>query len=218
MNFGKFFLQKIIVLFLLSAWGGLPYHLIQKIDFSKVITMPALKIDHLIPTNLDWVWIYHSWLFLPLVVVLLIPHWPLLKRFAWAMFAVNAVSFLVFLCVPTEAPRPSDLTDAPRLYLLTIQLDEPTNACPSLHASVTSLCTVFAFLLLSRLRRYWLCRTGIFLWAGGILWSTLATRQHVFLDIVAGTTLGIVVALVALRWSVEEDETSWTSEDWEGAY
>lgn len=204
MTCDRFLKQKLLILILLCAWGGLPYHLIQKIDFSKVITMPSIKIDHLIPINFDSVWIYHSWIFLPIAVGFLITHWELLKRFAWGMFAVNAVSFLVFLCVPTEAPRPTDLADAPLLYLWTVQMDEPTNACPSLHASVTILSTIYGVMVLGRFRWAWLWRAITVLWACGILWSTLATRQHVFIDIAIGSLLGAIVALVGLWPRAEE--------------
>jgi membrane-associated phospholipid phosphatase len=169
----------------------------------------------LIPVNFDSVWIYHSWLFLPIAVAFFMTHWEMLKRFAWGMFAVNAVSFLVFLCMPTEAPRPTDLADAPLLYLWTIQMDQPTNACPSLHASVTMLSTIFAMVVLGRFRSAWVWRGLVLLWAGGILWSTLATRQHVFIDIAAGSTLGAIVAFIALR-PINED--AWSRPRMEQAY
>ncbi len=214
MTHDRFFLKKkFLILLLLCAWGGLPYHLIQRIDFTQVIMMPSIKIDHLVPINFDSVWIYHSWLFLPIAVGFLITRWDLLKRFAWSMFAVNAVSFLVFLCVPTAAPRPTDLADAPLLYLWTIQMDEPTNACPSLHASVTVLSTIFALIVLGRFRLPWLWRAFTMVWALGILWSTLATRQHVFIDIAAGSCLGVLVATIALTY-----DEGWFRRGMEQAY
>lgn len=192
--------KKIIVLVLLSLWGGLPYHLIQNVDFSMVMTMPMLKVDHWIPINLHTVWIYHSWLFLPFLTVLLIPSYAFLKRYAWSVFGVNAVSFAVFLCYPTMAPRPADIANAPGLYLLTIQMDKPLNACPSLHASITLLCSICCIYLLlrSRSRARWIWCGLMVVWAVGILWSTLATGQHVFLDIVAGSLLGATTGVVAL--------------------
>ena len=215
MTFDRFLKQKVLILILLAAWGGLPYQLIQKIDFSKVITVPPIRIDYLIPVNFDSVWVYHSWIFLPIAVGFIIDRWELLKRFAWSMFAVNAVSFIIFLCVPTAVPRPTDLADAPLLYLWTIQMDEPTNACPSLHASVTVLSTIFAVILLGRFRWAWGWRGLTVVWAVGILWSTLATRQHVFIDIAAGGLLGILVACIALK---PRNEDAWLRSGSEEAY
>ena len=213
--FDRHLKHKILILVLLFIWGGLPYHLIQKIDFTKVITMPLIKVDYLIPINFDLVWIYHSWLLLPIAVGFFTNRLHLLKRFAWSIFTVNAISFLVFLCVPTEAPRPNDLSDAPKLYLWTVRIDEPTNACPSLHASVTVLSTIFALVVLGRFRRAWLTRSFTILWAIGILWSTLATRQHVFIDIAVGSLLGALVASLAL-WP--NQSAQWSEGRLEGAY
>lgn len=213
--FDRLLKHKILILILLALWGGLPYHFIQKIDFSKVITMPTIRIDEFIPMNFDWVWIYHSWLLLPIAVSFFTNKWSMLKRFAWSIFVVNAISFLVFVCLPTEAPRPIDVANAPKLYLWTIQIDEPTNACPSLHASVTILSSIFAVFVLGRFRWAWLGRAFTVLWAIGILWSTLATRQHVFIDIAIGGLLGSIVATVAL-WP--RLESSWFRGSLEQAY
>ena len=213
--FDRLLKHKLLILILLVVWGGLPYHFIQKIDFTKVITMPSGRIDYLIPINFDFVWIYHSWLLLPIAVGFLTNMWSLLKRFAWSIFAVNAVSFLVFVCLPTEAPRPIDVANAPKLYLWTIQIDEPTNACPSLHASVTVLSSIFAIFVLGRFRWAWLGRAFTVLWAIGILWSTLATRQHVFIEIAIGSVLGATVATVAL-WP--RPESSWSRGGLERAF
>lgn len=161
--------------------------------------MPLLKIDYWIPQNLNTVWLYHSWLLLPLITVLLLPCSNTLKRYGWSVFAVNAVSFLFFLCYPTEAPRPEDLSNAPLLYLWTIRIDKPLNACPSLHASVTILCSFFCCYVLGRYRKAWLWRIAVLIWGAGILWSTLATRQHVFIDMISGSVLGGTIAFVALR-------------------
>jgi membrane-associated phospholipid phosphatase len=38
------------------------------------------------------------------------------------------------------------------------------------------------------------------LWCLGILYSTVAIRQHVALDVLAGAGLGAAVAVVHLRW------------------
>jgi membrane-associated phospholipid phosphatase len=37
------------------------------------------------------------------------------------------------------------------------------------------------------------------IWCLGILYSTVATRQHVFLDVLAGAALGAVIAVASHR-------------------
>lgn len=213
--------KKLLILAALAVWGGLPYHLIQKVDFSKVFTMPTGRIDQLIPLNLESVWIYHSWLLVPLCAVMLLPNVTMLKRYGWGLFAVNLLSFLIFLLFPTEAPRPDiqGLEDPPLLYLLTIQMDKPLNACPSLHASVTLFCAAFALLQINRWKSHWKwsCMVLQAFWAFGILYSTLATRQHVFLDMVAGSTLGVAVSFFALRWP-SPSETAPLPSQWGRAF
>jgi len=76
------------------------------------------------------------------------------------------------------------------------------NACPSLHVAFA----VFAAAGLARELRAigaarWLRALSI-LWCVGIVYSTLATRQHVVLDVVAGALLGALVALAHSRWEL----------------
>jgi len=70
------------------------------------------------------------------------------------------------------------------------------NACPSLHAAFA----VFSAVCLQRLLR----ATGApkillalsWLWCAAILYSTLATKQHVSLDLLAGSALGLLATLL----------------------
>ena len=42
-------------------------------------------------------------------------------------------------------------------------------------------------------------------WLLAITWSTVAIRQHVVLDVVAGALLGGVFAVLSLRWRPDDD-------------
>jgi membrane-associated phospholipid phosphatase len=81
-------------------------------------------------------------------------------------------------------------------------VDVTGNACPSLHAAfcVFAAAALHAQLLsLGAVR--WLLAANLF-WGLGILYSTIATRQHVALDVIAGAALGAVAGtayLAALR-------------------
>jgi membrane-associated phospholipid phosphatase len=75
------------------------------------------------------------------------------------------------------------------------RVDVAGNACPSLHAA---FCVFTAAVLHAQLRSLGAARwllAGNLLLGAGILYSTVATRQHVVLDVVAGAALGLVVAL-----------------------
>jgi membrane-associated phospholipid phosphatase len=78
-------------------------------------------------------------------------------------------------------------------------LDAAGNACPSLHVASA----VFSAFWFGRLFRIigvpsWLSRFSI-LYCLAILWSTLATRQHVMLDVLAGAVVGSIFAVLSLR-------------------
>ena len=49
-----------------------------------------------------------------------------------------------------------------------------------------------------------LARVANWLWCLGILYSTIATRQHVAIDVAAGAVLGAVVAVCHLRLQREK--------------
>jgi len=50
-------------------------------------------------------------------------------------------------------------------------------------------------------------RAGNWLWCMGIVYSTLATRQHVAVDAVAGALLGAIVATPQFRFRVGAGDT-----------
>lgn len=100
----------------------------------------------------------------------------------------------VFWLFPTTVPAFAvDWAQYPSLMFLK-NADAGGNAFPSLHVAFA----VFAAMLLERQLREvrapaWL-RVFNVLWALGIVYSTLATRQHVLLDVIGGTLLAAVVS------------------------
>jgi membrane-associated phospholipid phosphatase len=77
--------------------------------------------------------------------------------------------------------------------------DAPGNACPSLHAAFAVFTAVWIEHLLREMRAGRLVRALNWLWCLGILYSTLAVRQHVALDALSGAVLGATVAALHLR-------------------
>jgi membrane-associated phospholipid phosphatase len=79
--------------------------------------------------------------------------------------------------------------------------DAAGNACPSLHVAFAVFSACWFGRLLRQLGAGRIARIGNVLWCAGILYSTVATRQHVFLDVVAGAALGALVAVASQWWS-----------------
>lgn len=106
---------------------------------------------------------------------------------------------LWFLLFPTVTP--AALVDWDRYpgFAILKGLDANGNACPSLHVATA----VFSGLWLHRQLRDMgagrLLRQANALWCAGIVYSTLATKQHVALDVVAGLALGWLWQAVAWR-------------------
>jgi membrane-associated phospholipid phosphatase len=117
------------------------------------------------------------------------------------MFAVAAVCF--FLC-PVIYDRPPLPTSAHALYRLIVNMDQPINCIPSLHAGMTVFAMLFAHRILAqeptRVRRTLLSLGWI--WTILILYGTLATKQHYFLDLPAGALLAWVSHTLAWRLPV----------------
>jgi membrane-associated phospholipid phosphatase len=106
---------------------------------------------------------------------------------------------LVFYFWPTAVPVADiDWTQYPDVDLLK-GMDASGNACPSLHVATA----IFSGIWLHHLLRRFGVPQWVLLfnwtWCIGIVYSTLATRQHVAVDVLAGLTLGALGAYLSLR-------------------
>ena len=113
-----------------------------------------------------------------------------LAAFGLGSLAMSLVGFAIFMLMPTRVPDfPIDWSLHPSIEFLK-QADVGGNAFPSLHAafSVLTACVLNAHFKAIGAPR-WL-RVGNLLLCAGILYSTMATRQHVALDAFAGALLG----------------------------
>ncbi len=121
-----------------------------------------------------------------------------LAAFGVASLAMSVVGLAIFMLVPTRVPDFAiDWSLHPSMQFLK-HVDVAGNAFPSLHAA---FCVFTAVVLHGQLGEMgaarWL-RAGNLLLCLGILYSTMATRQHVALDVIAGAVLGGVTSVVYL--------------------
>lgn len=166
-----------------------------------VTPMPMLALDRWIGVRGWTLPLYVSlWIYVPLVPALLRDRGELLA-FGWAAAALAVAGLAVFVAWPTAVPALAvDWAQYPGLGHLK-GVDATGNACPSLHVAFA----VFAGLAADRIMRVggWgrLLRGVNVLWALGIVYSTMATKQHVALDVIAGAICGgaAMAAWVGLR-------------------
>jgi membrane-associated phospholipid phosphatase len=122
-----------------------------------------------------------------------------LLHYGLAMALTCLTGLAVFYVWPTVTPAADiDWLKHPDMLFLK-NIDAAGNACPSLHVATA----VFSGLWLHHLLRGfsvppWLLWLNA-LWCAGIAYSTLATRQHVAVDVAAGIALGGLAAWLSLR-------------------
>jgi len=135
------------------------------------------------------------WFYISLVPNLL-NSWNEMGVYLVQVTLLSLLGFGLFLFWPSAVPAPDiDWTQHPSVAFLK-SVDASGNACPSMHAAFAVLTAVWLFRLLRHLRApRWLQVTNL-LWCIGILYSTLATKQHVALDLYAGVPLGLAVAFL----------------------
>lgn len=170
--------------------------------------MPVTAIDALVPFYPPALLIYASlWLYVPLAPAMLLGLRELLNFGVWIV-GLCISGLLIFYFWPTTlAPHGFDRSQYWGFDILQ-GVDAAANACPSLHVATA----VFSFYWLDRVLQE--MNVGIpgralnVLWLAAIAYSTLATKQHVFIDVAAGFAFGSVFAMASL-WC--RDAVSWTA-------
>ncbi|WP_309626600.1 phosphatase PAP2 family protein [Methylibium sp.] len=165
-----------------------------------VITMPLTAPDRWIGFVPQALPLYASlWLYVSLAPALLADRRELLS-FGLGALVLSLVGLGIFMLWPTAVPALEIDWSRHAAFVFLKQVDMAGNACPSLHAAFA----VFAALWIDRVLRDVNAPRALrgldWLWCAGILYSTLAVRQHVALDVLAGALLGAVVGGANLRW------------------
>jgi membrane-associated phospholipid phosphatase len=114
--------------------------------------------------------------------------------------ALCLTGLALFYAWPTQVP-PMVLppTDFPGFAILQ-GVDAAGNACPSMHVAIAMFTALWVEHILREAGAPGWLRLVNALWFAAIAWSTLAVKQHVALDVVAGAALGIAFAWPSLHW------------------
>jgi membrane-associated phospholipid phosphatase len=161
-----------------------------------VTIVPATAVDALIGFQ-PWTLIpYLSlWVYVSLAPGLLLTFREMI-RYGAAASVVSLVGFAVFYFFPTAIVPPAIDWQAHPEFGFLKAIDASGNACPSLHVAFA----IFTACNVQRtLREIGAPRAVFFLnwfWALAITYSTIATKQHVALDALAGTILGVAGAWI----------------------
>lgn len=175
------------------------YFYILKTPAYPTTVMPITFLDRLITFQPSAMPIYLSlWIYVSLPPALLATR-RALYGYGIDIAVTCLTGLIIFYFWPTTIPSPNiDWALYPNVNFLK-NIDASGNAFPSLHVATA----VFSGLWLHhRLRRFgaplWVLGLNG-LWLLGIIYSTLATRQHVAVDVLAGLALGIPAAFLSLQ-------------------
>jgi len=164
------------------------------------IVMPLTAIDRWIPFHPWALWPYISlWFYVALPPSLLVGLRSLLAYGVW-IGALCIAGLVCFYFWPTAVPRQALSTDGLAGFDLLRGVDATGNACPSLHVAAATFSAWWLHRLLRALALPPWLRGANALWYALIVWSTLATRQHVWWDVLAGLALALLFTPPSLRW------------------
>jgi membrane-associated phospholipid phosphatase len=153
------------------------------IGFSPLALIPYLSL-----------WIYCS---LP---VMLMPARIRLLNFGVWIGLMCMLALAIFYWWPNAVPVADiDWALYPSVAFLK-SVDAAGNACPSLHVAAAVYSSFWLYWLVQALRLGWRTQAVQVVWGFAIVYSTMATKQHVSLDVLAGMVLGAVFAWMARRF------------------
>lgn len=176
------------------------YFVVLQHPLFPVTTMPLTAVDRLVGFHPGALPLYLSlWIYVSLVPALLITRRELVS-YAVTVAGMSAIGLGIFLLWPTTVDWPdADWLQHPAFAFLQ-SVDASGNACPSLHVAFAVFTAVWLCRLLQQMHAGRGAGAFNWLWCLGILYSTVAIRQHVALDVLAGAGLGAVAAVAHLGW------------------
>lgn len=109
-------------------------------------------------------------------------------------------ALIIFYIWPTAVPVAHiDWAQYPNVDFLK-NVDASGNACPSLHVATAFFSGIWLHYLLRHFGApLWILSINS-IWCLGIIYSTIAIRQHVAVDVWAGLALAGVAGLISLRY------------------
>jgi membrane-associated phospholipid phosphatase len=171
-------------------WIIVPYSLLQQVAIREILWVKPSSFDLAIPVNFHSLWFYLSFYGLLTWIGIGVDERNF-QRYIRSICWTALLSHLVFLFIPNGVTREAiDADSAPLIYQWLILADEPRNAFPSLHASLSVLAGLAA--IASPAFRP-IQRIAAWIWITGILWSTIALRQHYAVDLISGGGLAAII-------------------------
>lgn len=207
-NWRRRFLARFVHLWWLKSSGTAAfmvlffhaYFWVLKNPSGEAFVLPLMAPDRWIPFEplglypYAWLWVYVS------LAPALIPSWRALLRYGFWVGLMCLLCLGIFWLWPTQTPGFGiDWASHPRLAFLK-GIDAASNACPSLHVAAALHAACWLHRQLREMGAPDWTRWVSALQCAAIVWATMAIRQHVFLDVLAGAAVGLLFAWLSMRW------------------
>lgn len=166
----------------------------------KPTVLPLTALDQSVPF-LPWTfWIYSSVYLIYFASSALQRDLDAFNKFLYGYVFAYGASAVFFVLVPTVFPREafSLPTESATFSEATLRwfrgIDHPTNCFPSMHVASAVMSTMVFY------RRRPVVFALFCVWAAFISLTTLTTKQHFFVDVVAGTAFGLFSHFLVFYW------------------
>ncbi len=171
------------------------YHIISGINRGKTLNVPELAIDRAIEVEPVWMLAYGSVFLFAFLPVFVVRGAELTRRVLWTYIVVELLAFVGFILYPTGLERPvvSDGGFFPWTLQLIYAVDPPRNCFPSLHVAWAFVAALSCYRVHRRVG------AAALVWATLIAVSTLYTKQHYLVDVLAGIAIAVVGYAVFLH-------------------
>ena len=191
------YLKGIGTTLFISLFFGAYFYLLKEPAYPTTV-MPITLLDRLIGFQPLALPMYISlWVYVSLPPVLLSTRREL-YGYGMAMAGTCLSGLIVFYFWPTAVPAADiDWTQYPGVDFLK-NMDASGNACPSLHVTTAIFSGIWLHHLLRRFGGPPWILIFNWIWCIGIIYSTLATRQHVAVDVLVGLVLGVMAAYLSM--------------------
>lgn len=175
------------------------FHLLRN-PANPVLVMPLTPLDAQVDFQPAMLVPYVSlWLYVGIAPGLQLTLRRLLDFAAWAA-GLCLTGLAAFWLWPTEVPSLLLDVGAEGLGFDVLRgVDAPGNACPSMHVAFALFSAAWIEHVLRAVQVPPALRLLNVAWCAAIVWSTLAIRQHVVLDVLVGLALGAVFAVLSLH-------------------
>ena len=162
-----------------------------------VTVMPLTAVDRAVAFQ-PWALVAYAslWVYVALPPAIA-PSFGRLAGYGWHIGALCLAGIVVFVFWPTMVPPANVDWGLYPGYSLLKGIDAGGNACPSLHVATALYSAIWLSAEFSEVQAARWVRGVNWLWCALIVFSTLATKQHVMLDVLAGGALAAVAAALS---------------------